>query len=166
MCPTMGTRIDYHAIPLFDSTLYHFYATSSAGFASVTSSTTHTIGVSILMLFDNVVQYTLKHGGGTFTIDGDTFNPVSGFAVGGFAPVRTIGIGSFDTMGVSDYANARVDKLLEPGLFLGTWLNDDVVHLDIVAVVSSESVGKAAAKGLNQRAIYDFKRSRDIWLTE
>lgn len=114
-----------------------------------------------------VVEQTLRpaaEGGGGATLDprrGALMTPDSGYAVG-VHPERSeiIPIAELTPERVQQFAAKNADVLTD-GRYVGTWVADDGVHLDISAITPTKDEAWALA-GPRERAIWGFAEGQEF----
>lgn len=122
----------------------------------------------------NVRDYTRQHGGGTFTISGLPVNPKHGFALS-LNPERTkiIPEDAFTPTTVElfftnnqPYCIDHNQSDREGFKFIGTWVHEGYVHMDVSTVLVTKDIEKVMrlAREHNQLAVYDFatKKTLDV----
>lgn len=123
-----------------------------------------------------IVDYTLQHGGGTFTALGKEFGFTVGYIVGGF----------LDTVVVKDVANHReraIDAVARfrqrmgtrdvkldsgeshsvPYYHVGTWVEDGDLYIDASKWFSGFLAASAAARKNGELAIYDVEEGESLY---
>ena len=110
------------------------------------------------MYFENVYFCTLENGGGTFK-NGKTFIKNKGFMVAkkGFEKV-------FDVKDIKGLKTALNEYLRFENCFVGTWLNDGKIYLDLSMYVKTLKKAIKLGKENDQLAIYSFEENDSIYL--
>ncbi len=115
----------------------------------------------------DIVYETRRDGGGTYKAR-EGYAPAglrSGYVVGGVLPSRTAPNRLAEaSRALLDFARDKtVDTLLSmPGLYLGTWVDDDTVYFDVVQRISSKGEALDLAQRRGELAIWDVARSREV----
>jgi hypothetical protein len=102
-------------------------------------------------------QEILANGGGTWSPD--TKTPKSGFMVSLFGAEQKIPMGEFNDIELSRYA---YEHKLNPGEFIGAWVSDGFVYLDISVNIRDESLAMGTAISNRQLAYWDVERECEI----
>lgn len=63
---------------------------------------------------------------------------------------------------VAEYAASKRSLLAQPGRYLGAWIDDGIVYLDITEVHSELATATRLGWERNQLAIWDFSRNEEI----
>jgi hypothetical protein len=110
---------------------------------------------------EEVRDYTLAHGGGTFKADTlSRFEPRSGYAVG--AGGGTVIETDWPQVIVHDILAVRANALARGLRYIGTWIDDGKVYVDPVIVTPVRSFAVRTARLYRQRAIYSFETGEAI----
>ena len=113
-----------------------------------------------MMNTDNIVETTLRNGGGTFDPKtGHSVLPPGGYAVGLVEGtlVRVLA----ENPDVFALVLSAVAKRF-PAAWVGTWVKDGEVHIDPVMWVLDRDEAIYQARRTNQKAIWDFKNGVEI----
>ena len=113
-------------------------------------------------LFLLILSETLKSGGLTIHIpDGE--RPISGFAVSTFKSEELqVKVTEFSESVISSYIESKSAFLSQPDIYLGTWVNEGMVYLDLICVVPEKTLAITLAREHNQKAIYDLGKGEEI----
>ena len=114
------------------------------------------------MIKQNLLDLISSNGG--FTIDFKTGNiPESGFciALAGFECIVQID-NDLDKI-LSNYIVDNKSKLFIDSYYLGAWVNDGKIYLDIVIIVKDLKLAVKLAKINNQIAIFDLDNHKEIF---
>ena len=114
-----------------------------------------------LYAYDDILTYTLAHGGGTF--DSRTLQPVeltAGYAValatGTAALVDDVRTGLYPALD-----NVRRSHPDAP--YIGTWRDPDgVVHIDPVVIIPDRASALTLGRALGQLAVWSFAESSEL----
>lgn len=104
-------------------------------------------------------DHTIRHGGGTWSADGQLLQPLRGYAV-------AMHPGTFERVAADDvrgFASAveRATATFK-GASIGTWIDDGIVHVDPVVIVSRRSDALRMAQAYGQLAVYSFKDAAEV----
>lgn len=120
-------------------------------------------------------EYTMKHSGGTFTAMGTPIELRHGFVVsldpdrGKVIPVREFAPTTLTVFVLNnqnymlDY-NTQHPEPMHGFKMIGTWIEDDEVHIDVVNVFATKDVDRVIdlARQHGQKAVYDFSTRKAI----
>lgn len=101
----------------------------------------------------SIVEDTLLNGGGTF---GDNI-PETGYLVAREEPSLTIPLAEFNHESISGFT-------VPDGCFLGTWVHDGQVYIDVTEHFVDLEEALCAARLGNQLAIWDIENEVEIYL--
>lgn len=105
----------------------------------------------------------IKRKGGLTTIDGYIdIDLKDGYAVGLYGLEFTLYNDSEIDAYVLENAVNSVLKFKQAGQYLGYWLDDNTLYIDVVTVVNKFDYAMKLASTFNQNSIYDFKHKRCI----
>lgn len=113
---------------------------------------------------NDFVRITKANGGCTFNLETSEINPMRGYAVALKGMEETIPVSRFKDDAVVDFINKNVDFLSRSRFFIGSWVNDNKVYLDVVEL--HENIEDAVRDGMknDQLAIFDCKKQVKIKL--
>ena len=101
-----------------------------------------------------------SNDGATVSTHGESL-PLSGFYVsddnGAIVDADT-----FSASDVDAFANSRALTLSSPGVYLGAWINDGKVYLDVTRHFYSREVALSHGALNNQLAIWDIANSEEL----
>lgn len=100
-----------------------------------------------------IVETTLLNGGGTF---GENV-PETGYFVAREEPYLTIPLSEFNNESISRFP-------VPDGCFLGTWVHEDNVYIDVTEHFVDLDKALEAARLGNQLAIWDIEKEEEIFL--
>jgi len=63
---------------------------------------------------------------------------------------------------IARYAESKRAELAVPGRYLGAWLDDGILYLDVTEVHAERATAERLGYDRNQLAIWDFARSEEI----
>jgi len=111
-------------------------------------------------LTDSVARRTLRDGGMTLPAVSD------GYMVGGVVPELIVK--EYDAKSLAEHVGAfmtvHAEKLSQPGMHMGTWVNDETgnVHLDVSERFEKKWLALTVAAQRGELAIWDVKVSKSI----
>jgi hypothetical protein len=106
-----------------------------------------------------VKKYTLWNGGGTFDNFGNTRMLTKGYAVSCNPELtRVLDMDDFTPTQIAIYFH----DMARAGKCIGTWVNDKVVHLDVITIVEDREEALSLAREHCELAVFDFGNMRDI----
>jgi len=104
-----------------------------------------------------VLTLTAATGGATVGLD--LSSPASGYAV---ALPGHESIGTADAARVSAYVTRNLDLLSDPGTYLGAWMHDGALYLDLSRVVPTLTEALAMGQDAGEIAIFDLSTGHEI----
>lgn len=107
-----------------------------------------------------VYAHTLLLGGGTFDLDLKPVMLDSGYAVGLLRGNNTV----LHDMPNNFCTIAKKIRDVYGSAYIGTWLNDGVIHIDPVVILHNRDVAMRIGRHSGQQAIYDFANQESITL--
>lgn len=114
-------------------------------------------------LAESVYQGTLDNGGVTLALDGTS--PQTGYAFSfDKSTEKVIPMQSFTPAHVEEFINNHMMDLQQPNRYIGTWVSDGEVYLDVSQVESDQSIARQLAQNANQKAYWDIDNSQEISL--
>lgn len=113
---------------------------------------------------NDFVRLTKKNGGCTFNLETSEINPRRGYAVALKGMEEIVPIIDFKDDVVVEFINNNVDFLSRHRFFIGSWIDDNKVYLDVVEL--HENIDNAVRDGMknDQLAIFDCEKQREIKL--
>lgn len=115
---------------------------------------------------DRFRRDVLAEGGGTQTVDGGAA-PVSGFMVSVARAETVIPLSLFVSHGceaLRKFERRNAGLLGRDGAYLGAWVNDGNVYLDVSYHFEDEVIARAQGEAEKQLAIYDIANGREVRL--
>jgi hypothetical protein len=109
------------------------------------------------------IKATIDNNGATYNLNTGELNPTSGYFVGLKGNEKIIGLDNY-TKDVQTYVLANSTKLSDKDNYLGSWINEDEIVLDIAVRVDSLDKAIKLGKENEQSAIYDASNKVVIWL--
>ena len=115
------------------------------------------------MNYSNEIFKATLQGGSTYSLnDGECTQDL--FMVSSNHDLELIvNVDNFSITTITDYINSNKEILEHDNLFIGTWLNDNKVYLDISTGLS-HSVALTLAGKLGEKAIFGIKEGIEIFL--
>lgn len=111
-----------------------------------------------MQLTKEIIKHIKVNGGGTFTSTLDSANLTSGFMVSYEQYEQVVSLETAHTTEIKGIAS--IAKSLNA--YVGTWLNDGKIYLDISTHVKNLNDAITLGKQNNQLAIYDIKNDTVI----
>lgn len=114
---------------------------------------------------EEVAYDTLTNDGGTWWPDLTPFQALTGYIISIEGHEQPIDVKFFDKDAVAAYIDHNADALAEPGRLLGTWVEDNIVYLDVsVYFTGTLSAAKEFAKNQHQRSFWDIANDRVVYV--
>lgn len=114
------------------------------------------------------VASTVENGGATMNVATGVV-PTSGYAVSMMGNEKTYNLFGNDVVkeilisgAVKLYVKDNDDILSLPGMYLGSWIADGVLYLDISNVIDNEHDALRMAVANKQKAYYDLNNAKTI----
>ena len=116
-------------------------------------------------LWHEIVKLTLANGGLTINPrNGEVYNG-QGYAVGGVLPSVTVPVNSDWHEMVKDFVLSNAEIFLNGRpVYLGTWIDGDVVWLDASEIYEDLDTALTVARERGEKAIWDFANQREIYV--
>ena len=114
------------------------------------------------MNFEKLTLEALQNSG--LSIGHYSQRPKSGYMVSIAAFEVVESSDNFDSSMLSGYFNSVKSHLLIPSSFVGVWLNESNVYLDLSINIGSRAQAIAYGKKHNQIAIWDVENNCEIFL--
>lgn len=116
---------------------------------------------------DAILAHTWLHNGGTFNAtSGESVGDIDGFAV---RDERTDTLTlSIDAPYLRDAVARFVQRVPFVGdhkAYVGTWIEDNVLYVDVVRIYTNKFAAIAEGLELGEQAIYDLGAKKTIYLT-
>ena len=109
-----------------------------------------------------VYTKTVENQGFSVNLDGR--EPVNGYMVSYPDRELKVNILALGIEHVLAYLNKNLGKLVHRGNYLGTWIDQDIVYIDISLNVTDRQLAFRIAKQWHQQAIYDVLSKEVIYL--
>ncbi len=107
---------------------------------------------------------TLKNNGATYNLNTGEINPSEGFFVGLNGMGETVGIDKPINGVIQKFVLENSNLLSNREFFVGSWIEDDKLFLDIVVKVDDKQAAIDIGKDNKQIAIYDANKKEVITL--
>lgn len=106
------------------------------------------------IILNGGITYSLTYG-----------NPSKGYAVC-IDPDRSevIPVSEFNNIALQNFINLNSDLLCLPDKYVGAWVHNNNVHLDVTTQNNVKYKAIGLGKECKQLAIYDLKNAKTIWL--
>jgi hypothetical protein len=121
--------------------------------------------ISFDVLATNVLRDLLAFGGSTQSAIPGVPTVTSGYGVslpGHEVRVDTSVPRTLFSQEIRKYAESKRAELAVPGRYLGAWLDNGILYLDITEVVAERATAERLGYDRDQLAIWDFARSEEI----
>lgn len=101
----------------------------------------------------------LANGGGTYSFATGELNPTTGYFVSIQGHEKLVDANTFEQKDLSDFVYANSEELYKENRFIGAWVFEGEVYLDVSTQVTDKA--KAIRIGMinNQKAIFDADNS-------
>jgi hypothetical protein len=109
-----------------------------------------------------IYSKTIENQGSSFNLLGET--PDKGYMVSYSGAERKVNVLEFNQMHVEQFIRANLSHLYELGAYIGTWVDTDVVYIDLSANIGSLDEALKFASDNGQLAIYDVQSGKSIYL--
>ncbi len=107
---------------------------------------------------------TLKNGNG-FSVNCDGAEPTDGFMVSTNKDTEyAVKLEDLTPTAVAHYIEKHMFELSDPDNYLGGWVDDGIVYLDISTNISTIEEAASLGYSANQKAIWDVKNKESIYL--
>lgn len=114
-------------------------------------------------LIEDIVSKTLKNGGTTTSILTGEMNPKTGFMCS-LKDCAIINIAQFNTSSIEEIIRDNKKLLLEENIYLGTWVNEGMIYIDISENITNIEEARAVGITRKQLAIFDCSKKEVITL--
>lgn len=110
------------------------------------------------------IKKIIKNGGVTLDYNLNNFNNNNGFMVS--LKGQEVKIDKNDIQGIKKEIEKKREFIKDKkGLFIGLWLENDVIYIDVSVHIINYLEALEVARNNNQLAIYDLKKNDSIYLT-
>lgn len=99
-------------------------------------------------------ESTLSNNGASFNVTTNELNPQNGFFVSLPQYEQKIPLSSFTVEVINGYISSK-KELQANKTFIGSWINNDVIYLDISERITDKRLAVETAYKNNQLALYD-----------
>lgn len=111
-------------------------------------------------LVEKIFKSTVENGGASYNMEGHS--PSKGFMVATYGNETQIKVKDFSKKTLKNYI--RKNKKAIKGNFIGTWIDNGIVYLDISKKEKSKETALRIAKSNKQLAIFDLSTFESIYL--
>lgn len=101
----------------------------------------------------NFLKETVLNNGATIGINGQTLS--NGYLVSLAQFGEVIDIDNLDLRTIPKFVSNNENELNKDNRFLGSWINDDKLYLDVSVLITDKRIAIETAYKNNQTAIYD-----------
>lgn len=98
---------------------------------------------------------TLNNNGASYSILSGELNPTNGYFVSLANKGITVDLSDFNQKVVADYISQNAIQLNQAKYFVGSWIDNGVVYLDVTVQVADKRNALELAYNNGQQAIYD-----------
>lgn len=107
------------------------------------------------MNLQNFLTDTINNGGASFNITTGVYNPKNGYFVSLPNHEQQIPLSEFKASDLKRYVNNNYDVLSNENNFVGSWVDNGMVYLDISEKITDKRTALVLGIDRNQKAIYD-----------
>lgn len=119
------------------------------------------------MNLQKIYLETIENGGLTYNLETGETNPKTGYMAGGFAPSDKFPKWQFANGNrLRDFIRTNIEFLLHSDTYLGTWIDNDTVFLDISANFKILEEAFEHAKINREIAIWDCENERNLYIDD
>ncbi len=106
----------------------------------------------------------LANGGATLAVKAGQSDPTTGYVVADGSHEQTADLATIDPrLLVAAYVDSHRAALAQTGAYLGAWVNDGYLVLDVVNVLPERNVALNAARDRGERAIFNLATGETLW---
>lgn len=107
----------------------------------------------------------LSNGGASYSLRYGDLSGRKGYAVSVHKDREiTITVREFGNNDLRNFVNENSDLLAMPDYFLGAWIEDNTVYLDVSKVVPSKALATKLCKQYGQKAYFDLANMKTIYV--
>lgn len=118
------------------------------------------------MKYDKIIKETLKNNGGSFNISKSKIKkPLKGFMCS-VKELLIIDKKDFNVKLIKSLIKQEFQLLKENENYVGTWIENDKVYIDISSNFTSKEKALKVAKDNKQLAIFDLNNMKSIYLNK
>lgn len=114
------------------------------------------------MNIEAMLEQTIENGGGSFNLNGTAVKFSRGYAVSLEGLEKKVNLHSefFPDVCVivERYMQANADAIAKPRHFLGLWIEDGTLYMDVSELVINETMARNIARERKQLAYFDFAK--------
>ena len=107
---------------------------------------------------------TIQNGGASYNITTGEINPNKGYFVALPRNETKIPFSQFGESDIADFVNANAIELADEFRFVGSWIDNNTVYLDVVDQLFDKRIALTLGLERNQLAIYDAFEDKIISL--
>jgi hypothetical protein len=107
------------------------------------------------------IQETVKNSGCVFSLFGG-YSPKTGYVCSILKEQHAMPENHFSAYAVAQFIRQHAEKFAQPEYFLGSWINDGQIYLDVCFVTDNLYECLETAKVNGQLAIFDLDNMREI----
>src|SRR5688572_23343725 len=104
-----------------------------------------------------------KTGGISYSLTYGSLQGRKGYCVSPYKDREIqIPLGEFDWVDIQSFCSENAELLAEDNHFLGAWVDNDIVYLDVSVLMTRKADAIKKAKECNQLAIYSLTENKTI----
>ena len=111
-----------------------------------------------------IFKQTIENQGCSMNLDG--LSPVNGYMVGISGHEKKVNISDFNAGHIDSFIRANLYVLFDRNYFIGTWIDNDMVYIDISENIQSKKTALIHAKESGQVCIWDVEKKVEIYQME
>jgi hypothetical protein len=109
-------------------------------------------------------KQTIENQGCSMNLDGH--KPVKGYMVGSRGNEHKVNILDFNAGHIDSFIRSNLDKLHNRNYFVGTWIDNDIVYIDISLNMPNKNNALIWGKANGQICIWDVEKKVEIYQLE
>lgn len=109
-----------------------------------------------------IIKTTILNGGATINLLGDS--PKKGFMVATEGNEKQIKVSQFNHKTLKKYLAKNKEELKGKNKFIGTWINEGIVYVDISERIVNKDRAIELGKDRKQLAIFNIKTFEEVML--
>ena len=111
-----------------------------------------------------IFKQTIENQGCSMNLDG--LSPVNGYMVGISGHEKKVNISDFNAGHIDSFIRANLSLLHSRYYFIGTWIDNDMVYIDISINYTYKCEALEVAKKSGQICIWDVEKKVEIYQLE
>ena len=111
-----------------------------------------------------IFKQTIENQGCSMNLDG--LSPVKGYMVGISGHEKKVNISDFNAGHIDSFIRANLSLLHSRYYFIGTWIDNDMVYIDLSMNVESKQAALICGKESGQICIWDVEKKVEIYQLE